>query len=61
MDTVVEELRERLRRQAFLFDDPRTYIAGVEDALAEVDELIRELESRAVDTQPRSADVLRPA
>ncbi|HEX2026848.1 MAG TPA: hypothetical protein VHF25_02485 [Nitriliruptorales bacterium] len=29
----LEELERRLTRNAFLFDDPRTYRAGVADAL----------------------------
>jgi len=37
MDTTVE----RLLRQAYLFDDPSAYRAGVEDAAAAVRDLLR--------------------
>ncbi len=30
-------IRQRLLRQALVFDDPRSYVAGVEDALEAVD------------------------
>lgn len=30
----MEDLREELLRHAALFEDPRAYVAGVEDALA---------------------------
>lgn len=33
-----EELRRRLADRAFLFDDPKAYVAGVEDALRAVDQ-----------------------
>lgn len=29
----VAQVRERLRRRAWVFDDPRSYTAGVEEAL----------------------------
>lgn len=31
-------VRQRLLRQAYLFDEPKTYVAGVEDALGAVEE-----------------------
>lgn len=34
----LDVLRGRLLGQAYLFDDPRTYEAGVEDALAALEE-----------------------
>lgn len=37
----LEELERRLTRNAFLFDDPRTYRAGVADALDAVRRLQR--------------------
>jgi hypothetical protein len=39
-DDGVERLRDRLLAQAFLFDEPDTYAAGVEDALAEITRLL---------------------
>lgn len=36
----VEELRNRLLRDAFLFEDPDGYRAGVEDALAGFEALL---------------------
>ncbi len=38
-DEDIRRLRARLCEQAFLFDDPDTYLAGVEDALAEMGRL----------------------
>lgn len=32
----METMLEKLLRQSYLFDDPRTYQAGVEDALAAI-------------------------
>lgn len=32
----LQQIRERLAAQAFLFDDPRAYAAGAEDAIAEL-------------------------
>lgn len=38
MDAIcIETIRRRLLRNAYLFDVPPTYVAGVEDALAEVE------------------------
>ncbi|MDX1621164.1 MAG: hypothetical protein R3320_09250 [Nitriliruptorales bacterium] len=34
----LDELRDRLREQADLFDDPGAYLAGVEDTFEELDE-----------------------
>jgi hypothetical protein len=39
---VVDDVLEQLLRQAYLFDDPRAYEAGVRDALAAVDEHVRD-------------------
>ncbi|MDP8960774.1 MAG: hypothetical protein M3N32_04040 [Actinomycetota bacterium] len=36
LTTLLEDLRMRLVTQAFLFEDPHAYAAGVEDALAAV-------------------------
>lgn len=36
----VDDLRDRLLRDAFLFEDPRGYRAGVEDALAGFEALL---------------------
>ena len=38
--TRVADLRKRLLRDAFLFEDPRGYQAGVEDALAGFEALL---------------------
>ena len=40
MDERWEELRARLHAQAVLFEDPSTYVAGVEDALAAARDLL---------------------
>ncbi|MDQ3931701.1 MAG: hypothetical protein M3252_02540 [Actinomycetota bacterium] len=39
--TLVEDLRVSLVTQAFLFEDPRAYAAGVEDALSAVVVVLR--------------------
>lgn len=40
MDTAdLESVRERLLAQAFLFDDPAAYAAGVEDTLSRLQQL----------------------
>lgn len=38
----VEKLRRELSAKAYLFDDPRTYLAGVEDAIQAVEAWLRE-------------------
>lgn len=50
-----EELRERLRSQATVFDDPGAYLAGVEDTLARLRQL-QEPETLAPPWQQRPAD-----
>lgn len=48
----VEELREELRGKAYLFDDPGTYVAGVEDAMRAVEGWLhagRVAEDRVID------------
>lgn len=42
----VETLRLELLRRAFLFDDPETYAAGVEDAIGAVSEELEALTAR---------------
>jgi hypothetical protein len=43
----VDTLLERLVRQAYLFDDPAAYAAGVRDALDAVDRFVQEDEAAA--------------
>lgn len=37
----VDEIRARLLARAFLFDDPETYSAGIEDALGAVSQQLK--------------------
>jgi hypothetical protein len=46
----VEKLRRRLLARAFLYDDPASYVGGVEQALAAVEESSRN--ARAGDQPP---------
>jgi hypothetical protein len=41
VDVTLAELRARLVTKSFLFDEPRIYEAGVEDALAAVEAFVR--------------------
>ena len=40
--TWIQRLRDRLLADAFLFDDPRAYQAGVEDTLDQIDAYLDE-------------------
>jgi len=42
-------LRERLRQQAYLFDEPEAYAAGVDDALDALDDLLSGPDAVAID------------
>lgn len=58
----LEELERRLTRNAFLFDDPRTYRAGVADALDAVRRLQRwqDVAARAVPDAVVSVRLQKP-
>ncbi|MGH3442451.1 MAG: hypothetical protein ACRDUY_10515 [Nitriliruptorales bacterium] len=53
----VQKLRRELSEKAYLFDDPRTYVAGVEDAMRAVEAWLREQSSG----EGRLIDVSDPA
>lgn len=64
MDT--DELERRLRENAFLFEDPQAYVAGVNDALEAVQDLAEDtpdvpgLERVVVDLTDAAESETRP-
>ena len=55
----MERTIERLLQQAYLFDDPRAYRAGVEDAVAALESVLRDRGEPAVLEVVRAVDAAR--
>lgn len=53
--TLADGILDRLLRQAYLFDDPRAYEAGVRDAVAALDQHARELATATPPPRHRAA------